>query len=190
MSPTGIAGALARRRSLRPTSGSVARLLAGIAAAAMVAVTASSAVAADTGAAETLSPIPLMQLDATPGSLADFSGRVVVVNVWATWCEPCVREMPSLARLARRYADRPLTVVAVSAGDTRDSVRAFLARNPVDVKILLAPERRTLLRAWRIRALPSTFVLDTSGHVRHRFVGERDWEADDVLEMLDTLTPR
>lgn len=133
-----------------------------------------------------LPAIALTHLDGRPVDLADFSGRVVVLNVWATWCGPCIQELPSLQRLGQRYAGRDVQVLAASAGDTVAEVRRFLDKHPLTLTILLNPDR-SLLRAWRLRALPTTYILDPAGRVRYRFVGEREWDHPEVMRALENL---
>lgn len=133
-----------------------------------------------------LPELRLVDRAGTPRTLAELAGQVLVVNLWATWCIPCRQEMPSLERLAQRYRGKPLQVIAISAGDTPEQVEEFLARTPVALTILVSPGR-AVLKAWRVRALPSTFVFDRAGRVRYAFVGERDWSDPAVTDALDAM---
>lgn len=96
----------------------------------------------------------------------DDAGRVRVVDFWASWCEPCKRQLPALARLARAYAPRGLAVYAVSFDDERPHLDAFLAEHPVDVPILWDRGGARLASPLELSRLPTTLVLDRSGVVR------------------------
>lgn len=128
-------------------------------------------------------PLALVDLDGRRVTLADFRGRTVIVNFWATWCVPCREEMPSLAALARRRPGR-LVVLAVDVGEARARVERFLARYPVDVPILLDAHGEAA-QAWRVGAYPSSFVVGTDGRIRHYIVGALDWVDPEVLRQID-----
>jgi thiol-disulfide isomerase/thioredoxin len=107
--------------------------------------------------------------------LADYRGKVVLVNFWATWCEPCREEMPSLERLRQRLGGS-LVVLAVDYGEGEARVGEFLARVPVGFPVLLDRDM-AVSRAWKARALPTTFVVDSAGTIRYSAIGELDWSA-------------
>lgn len=118
-----------------------------------------------------------------------YRGKVVVVNLWATWCAPCVQEMPSLERLRRHFDGRPFEILAVSIGDTGERIDRFVAQNGLSLPILMDRER-SLLKAWQVRVLPSTYVFDAAGKVRYSFVGERAWDEAEVIDAITALLPR
>ncbi len=105
--------------------------------------------------------------------LASLRGRVVLVNFWATWCAPCVEEMPALARLRDRLGPRGLGVVAVNQGEMPERVSAFLQRSGLDLPVLLDRDKDAA-KAWKVRALPTTFVVDARGRIRLHAEGELD----------------
>ncbi|MGD2112092.1 MAG: TlpA disulfide reductase family protein [Gammaproteobacteria bacterium] len=118
--------------------------------------------------------------------LADHRGRVVLVNFWATWCPPCIREMPSLERLQQRLADRPFTLLTVNVGEGKSRVWKFLQRLDFHLPVLLDPHSRTF-DAWGSDILPTTFLLDRSGRIRYRAQGDREWDSDAVVTLIDRL---
>jgi thiol-disulfide isomerase/thioredoxin len=125
--------------------------------------------------------------DGKPASLADFKGKPVLVNLWATWCEPCLREMPSLDRLQARLDGR-LTVLAVSEdrGGGR-LVNPFVAKLGLgSLKIYLDPKSE-VARAFGVRGLPTTIVIDADGRVRGRVEGAAEWDSDEMRGVLDPL---
>ncbi len=136
-------------------------------------------------------PLPsftLPDLDGTPWSLEAARGQVVVVNFWATWCPPCVAEMPALDRLQKKFADQPLKVVAVNVGEEPYDVALFLRQVPLDLLILLDGKGQTS-KQWNARGLPTTVVVDAEGRVRHHIPGMRNWDSEAVAEALRALLP-
>ncbi|HEY3909618.1 MAG TPA: TlpA disulfide reductase family protein [Stellaceae bacterium] len=119
--------------------------------------------------------------------LADFAGRVVIVNLWATWCAPCRREMPSLERLQARLGDK-ITILAISE-DTRGekAVAPFVAKLGLKaIKTYLDPTS-AVGQAFKVDGLPSSFVLDRNGRVVGRVVGEAKWDSPKMLAVIDPL---
>lgn len=105
--------------------------------------------------------------------LAKLRGRLVLVNFWATWCPPCVEEMPALARLQARYASRGFEVVAVNQGEMPARVRAFADRAGPGVTMVLDRDKE-VAAGWKVRALPTTFLVDAEGRIRLFAEGELD----------------
>jgi thiol-disulfide isomerase/thioredoxin len=174
-------------------------------AAALVFLLAAPALgAADGGEADTLDrtklgefvpssppyPAPAISLSDTSGQsveLADLRGKLVLVNLWATWCEPCLREMPSLERLQSRLGDR-IAVLAVSEDRGGDKIVApFIAKLGLkSVKIYIDPKSE-VGHALGVRGLPTSFVIDREGKVRGRVEGAAEWDSPKILGVLEPL---
>jgi peroxiredoxin len=114
--------------------------------------------------------------------LEQYHGRVVLLNVWATWCRPCVTEMPALQRAYDRFNADGFDVIGVSVdntalgiGDPAKAVRDFVAEHAITFPILLDPES-SIENALTISGLPMSYLIDRSGHIRGRFIGPRDWD--------------
>ena len=120
-------------------------------------------------------------------SLADFSGKTVLVNLWATWCEPCVREMPSLERMQSQLGGK-ITVIAISEDRGGSKVvEPFLDKLGLkSVKTYLDP-KNTVQRAFKIQGLPTSFLIDRDGRVLGRVEGAAEWDEPKMLEMLKSV---
>ena len=135
-------------------------------------------------------PAPSLVLDDIRGvqhSLEQYRGKVVVVNFWATWCPPCVEELPSLENAWQRYRQQGLVVLAVS-DEGSDVVTSFLERLPTDITfpVLIDHDMKSGNR-WQIRGLPTTVVVDRSGDLYWRAEGQLDFSASEVDEILLAL---
>lgn len=124
--------------------------------------------------------------------LAALKGTVVLVNFWATWCEPCRDEMPSLNQFQQRLHGRRFKVVAVNIGEGRARIQQFLTTVPVDFAVVRDTES-TVMKAWRVRVLPSSFLIDQDGLMRYQLVGEADWNdaalQAPIFELLNRTNP-
>ena len=118
--------------------------------------------------------------------LRDLRGRVVIVNFWATWCEPCREEMPSLERLRDKLAGKPFAILAVNYGESREKVAKFLEREMVSLPVVLDTQK-DVARAWDVGGLPMTFVVDAKGHVRYSVFGVRDWSDAAAQRLVERL---
>ena len=120
--------------------------------------------------------------------LSALRGRVVVVNFWASWCPPCRHELPSLEGLHRTTALRGVVVLGVNAGESWDTVAAFTLGldNPLTFPIL-TDEKGAVMRDWKVKALPATYVVDPNGVIVLRALGGRDFSRPDAIEDVTRL---
>jgi thiol-disulfide isomerase/thioredoxin len=143
---------------------------------ALAAVAGCRAEHAATVAPATAAPaLALADLDGTPGSLAQWQGRQVVLNVWASWCAPCRAEMASLQALSDQLDPAGALVVGLAVDDDPHLVREYLRRSPVRFPIVLQVQPNSAARELAVRALPETLLLDAAGRVTGRELGARDW---------------
>ena len=113
----------------------------------------------------------LTDLAGEPHSLSDFRGQVVLVNLWATWCPPCKAEMPVLQEYFERQRDQGFIIIAIDDGDPPPEVRAFVQEYGLTFSIWLDPTYEATERAFKTRALPSSYVIDREGMVRLAWAG-------------------
>jgi cytochrome c-type biogenesis protein len=120
-------------------------------------------------------------LDGSEVSLTDLRGKVVLLNVWATWCVPCRKEMPALERLHQELGDDGLVVLAVSvdAAGAEDAVNAFVAERGIGFDIALDPSGG-VQEIFRTMGVPESFLIDREGRITRRWIGEFDPESDDT----------
>jgi peroxiredoxin len=120
--------------------------------------------------------------------LADLQGDVVVLNVWATWCAPCIREMPGLDALSRHFEGQGLHVLGASVDrdSARPEVEAFVQSLGISFTILLDPDQRVMNR-FRTLGVPETFLIDRQGVIAHRWIGEFDPMDPSVLARVESL---
>ena len=131
-------------------------------------------------------PLVLKDVSGKEHRLDDYRGKVVVINFWATWCEPCREEMPSLNRLKAQMADTPFAILAVDMGEGEARIKAFLEKTPVDFTVLLDRDS-AVSKSWKVRVLPTTLVLDPDTRIRYMVTGELDWSAPDIERRLRAL---
>ena len=120
--------------------------------------------------------------------LPALSSKVVVVNFWATWCPPCRHELPSLERLHKTVGPEGVVVLGVNAGESWDTVVAFVAdfKPPLTFPLLL-DKTGSAMRDWQVRALPTTYVLGRDGRTALRALGGRDFSLPDALQDIRAL---
>lgn len=138
--------------------------------------------------AESVAPAPEVSFLADgelSRTLADYRGRGVVLNFWATWCPPCVKEMPALDALHADVADAGIDVLALSSDfGGADSVRQFYEVNSIRNLAVLTEARQAVSMAFEIPGLPTTVLLDAEGREVGRLVGPAEWDEPEVADFL------
>jgi thiol-disulfide isomerase/thioredoxin len=138
------------------------------------------------GLADAALAVQLTDLDGRPRRLGDHQGRVLLVNFWATWCSPCLTEMPAMQRLAEKMNGQPFDVVAINSSEPKKRVQRMAQRLKVKFPILLDPQG-VAMSAWSVQVLPTTFLLDRFGKVRYRVVGPHDWDGEEARAVIEEL---
>ncbi|MBI4635878.1 MAG: TlpA family protein disulfide reductase [Candidatus Rokubacteria bacterium] len=132
----------------------------------------------------------LKTLEGRTATLEDYRGRLVVLNFWATWCQPCTIEMPTLEALWREYRERGLVVLGVSVdrGAPRSLIEPYVRNLRLTFPILLDPEVKTA-GAWRVGGIPATFLVRPGGEVAGVAVGAREWNSAEMRALLESMLP-
>ena len=134
-------------------------------------------------------PAPALSLKDLGGAshqLEAYRGKVVILNFWATWCEPCREEMPSFNRLKASLAGQPVVLFAVNIAEGEARINEFLGKVPIDFPVLLDRDSQ-VSRAWKVRLMPTTFIIGADGRVRYSYAGERDWADESVRSKIAAL---
>jgi peroxiredoxin len=118
--------------------------------------------------------------------LADYRGKVVLVNFWATWCVPCRDEMPSIERLRTSLDSRRFAVLAVNLAEPESRIQKFLDAVPLNFPVLLDRDAR-IARAWQAKLLPATYIVGPDGAIRYRHLGELDWSRPEIRAQIAAL---
>ncbi len=116
--------------------------------------------------------------------LANYRGKVVLLNFWASWCGPCIVELPSLEQFHREHPEYP--ILAVSIDEDADAYKRFVADRHVDFLTVRDPEENAA-KLYKTTGWPETFVIDRNGVVRRRFIGATDWTDPEIMRFLKTL---
>ncbi len=135
---------------------------------------------------KTITSLQLPDLDGAVWSLAAQRGKPVLLNFWASWCEPCRSEMPSLEQLAIRHADRGLQVMAVNYCETTAAVRRFIDATALKLPVLRDGDGRAA-KAFGVHIFPSSVAINRLGQVRFVIVGECDWSSPAASRWVDAL---
>jgi peroxiredoxin len=116
--------------------------------------------------------------------LANYRGQVVLLNFWASWCEPCVVELPSLLQLHHEQPN--LAILAVSIDEDPDAYSNFILHRHVDLITVRDPSESTA-KLYKTEMWPETYVIDRKGVIRRKFVGAQDWSSPEVRQFLNNL---
>ena len=121
-----------------------------------------------------------------PLALDSLAGRVVLVNFWATWCEPCEREMPAMERLYQALSREGFELVAVAIDEQEPPIRAFQDRYQLSFPIVLDLDQ-AVYGAYQTMGVPESLLLDRGGRIVERYVGPRDWDAPEYVQRVRDL---
>lgn len=132
-------------------------------------------------------PLRLPDLAGNKADLSQLRGRVVLVNFWASWCPPCVHEMPSMARLMAQLKDKPFTILAVNMAETLSTIQRFI-NTKVKINFPVVLDRHgSALRQWKVFAFPTSYLVDKQGRIRFAVFGSIDWDTPAIMSTINTL---
>lgn len=134
------------------------------------------------------SDFELLNMDEEKRKLSDYRGKVVLLNFWATWCPPCIREMPSMERLHQQINADDFSVIAINQMEDSDQVFAFTGQLEVDPTFeILFDSRSEVSQVYAVRGLPTTYLIDKQGNIRYRAVGGREFNHPEVVKIISDL---
>jgi len=116
----------------------------------------------------------------------DFAGKVSVVNFWATWCPPCIEEIPSLNRLKQKMQGRPFELISINYAEDKTTVLDFMQRIKVEFPVLLDTSGEHA-KSWKVISYPSTFVIDMQGNIRYGVNAAIEWDSPQLVQRLEAL---
>jgi cytochrome c biogenesis protein CcmG, thiol:disulfide interchange protein DsbE len=119
-------------------------------------------------------------------ALHDFKGQVVVLNFWATWCAPCVEEMPSLVEMAQQVKPKGVTVLGVSIDVDQDAYHNFIKQHGVEFLTVRDPDQKSSA-LYGTTGWPETFIIDRQGVLRRKFVGPVNWKDPEIVQYITSL---
>lgn len=120
-------------------------------------------------------------------SLADFRGKVLFINFWATWCQPCREEMPSIEGLFKRFTDnKDFVMLTILFRDDPQTAIYYLKQNGFDFPVTLDKEGQTA-RAYGLTGVPETYIVDKKGILREKIIGPYQWDSPEALELISRL---
>jgi thiol-disulfide isomerase/thioredoxin len=118
--------------------------------------------------------------------LSRFEGKVTLINLWATWCQPCIKEMPSLARLKAAREGSHFAIATISEDlQGAKAVDAFFAKNDIGGLPRYLDPKNTISHAFKVEGLPTTLLIDGKGREIGRFEGGAEWDGPDALRLID-----
>ena len=132
-------------------------------------------------------PFSLLDARAEMFELKGFQGRVTLVNFWATWCPPCVEEIPSLNRLKQEMQGKAFQLISINYAESPQHVREFMRKVAVDFPVLIDPDGKLAAR-WKVVAFPSTFVIGPDGRIHYGANAAIHWDEPEVIQKLKQLT--
>ena len=130
----------------------------------------------------------LKDLSGRETTLSSFAGKVVFLNFWATWCGPCRAEIPSMEQLYAELRDEGFTIVAVNSQELENQVSAFVKESGMSFPVLLDSTGK-VGAVYSVRAIPTTYIIDSRGAIRARMVGTRDWYSPQIISLVREMQP-
>lgn len=131
----------------------------------------------------------LMDLNQQIYVLGEQGRKVVLVNFWASWCRPCVEEIPSLHRLRDKIDNPEFEIVTVNVGEDRDRIDEFLARVPIELPLLM-DNQGIVSTAWKVYVYPSSYLVDHQGKIRYAYLGALEWDSAETIKIIQSLLNR
>ena len=136
----------------------------------------------------TISPLAIHLKDAygKPFDKKNYKGQITVVNFWATWCPPCVQEIPSLNRLKNKMKDYPFELISINYAEDKKTILEFMEKVNVEFPVLLDKDG-SFAKKWNVIAYPSTFVIDKNGQIKYGVNAAIEWDSPALIKKIKSL---
>ncbi len=121
--------------------------------------------------------------------LSSLKGKVVFINFWATWCPPCIRELPSMEALNKRMVNEPFQMLTILYNDRPELGQSLVNKSGYTFPVLIDPDS-TVAREYGLTGVPETFIIDTEGILREKFIGPSDWNSPGAVQIMEKYLPR
>ena len=118
----------------------------------------------------------------------NYKGSYILINFWATWCAPCVKEIPSLNNLYNKFKDKKkFKMIAINIGQSKEVVKKFLLDKSLPVKFTILLDEKMDLSDWNVQAIPTTFLVDKKGKIIYKAEGEKEWDSDEFTSFFNSI---
>ncbi len=131
----------------------------------------------------------LPTLDGKEMKLSDYTGKIVFLNIWATWCPPCKEEMPSMQKLYELMRGRDFVMLTVSIDEKKEAVEAFMKEMKLTFPVGLDPLQKVSAQ-YRITGVPESYIIDKNGIVMHHLIGPGDWSNPEIVSALGNMADK
>ena len=119
-------------------------------------------------------------------NLQDYKGKTILLNFWASWCKPCVKEIPSMVRLQKILGDKEFSILTVNIGETKQQILDFKKKVPFDLPILLDTNGGAV-KDWGVYAFPSNFIFDKDLNIHFTYRGALEWDEKNVVKSIQKI---
>ena len=131
-------------------------------------------------------PIALKDINGKSYNISEYKDRVIVVNFWATWCTPCIKEIPSLNNLRKAMHDKSFELISINYAEKAETIREFMKMVNVEFPVLLDEEGKESAK-WKVIAFPSTFVIGKDGLIHYGVNAGIEWDTPEVLDTINRM---
>ncbi len=116
---------------------------------------------------------------------SDYKGKFILVNFWAMWCPPCVKEFPSMQTLYETIGNENLEIIAVHAGPVESDIESFVQTHNISFKVLI--DKDVIVKGWKVAGLPISYLVNPDGKIIYQAIGPRDWDVDAMRELISFI---
>jgi thiol-disulfide isomerase/thioredoxin len=118
--------------------------------------------------------------------ISKYKGRVILLNFWASWCRPCVKEIPSLVRLQQQFDHDDFNIITINVGESKEQIVEFMKKVKLELPIMLDADGQAV-KDWGVYAYPSSLVLDRKGVIRYAYLGALEWDSQSIINTIREL---